>query len=79
MASKMSKFCVIGPKCGRTHGEHERKWFDSEEAAVEHAEALLKGRQPGSSPAFVVEVKRVVEVEPHPIVTRAPRHGDFDC
>lgn len=77
MATKMSKFCVIGPTCGRVSNEHERKWFDSEDAAGDHAESLLKGRPPGSTPAFVVEVKRVVEVEPHPIVNRTPRRDDF--
>lgn len=77
MASKMSKFCVIGLTCGRVSNEHERKWFESEADATEHAQSLLKGRPPGSQPAFVVEVKRVVEVEPHPIVTRTPRRDDF--
>jgi hypothetical protein len=78
--SKISKFCVIGPRVGRVNGEHYRKWFDKETgpgSAEEHAQELLKGRQPGSAPAFVVEVKRVIEVEPHPIVTRAPHKSDF--
>lgn len=76
-SAKMNKFCVIGPRVGRVNGEYDRKWFDSEDEAEEHAKSLLQGRQPGSAPAFVVEVKRVVEVEPHPIVVRAPRKADF--
>lgn len=77
MASKMSKFCVIGPKCGRAEGEFDRKWHDSEAEAVAHGRQLLKGRQPGAAPAFIVEVKRVLEVEPHPITSRAPSKDDF--
>lgn len=79
MASKMNRFCVIGPNCGRYSSEYERKWFDSEADAAKHADSLLQGREPGSSPAFVVEVKRVVEVRPHPIVHRAPQSRDFPC
>lgn len=72
------KFCVIGPKCGRNVSEYDRRWFPTEDEAVEHAESLLRDRQPGSSPAFVVEVKQVVEVKPHPIVARRPTSSDFD-
>jgi len=75
--ANLRKFCVIGPKCGRNVGEYDRKWFESEDDAIDHAKSLMKDRQPGASPAFVVEVKQVVEVESRPITVRRPNTCDF--
>ncbi len=77
MASNKGKFCVIGPQCGRVTGQHDRKWFDSEDDAVDHAKSLMSGRQPGSTPALVVEVKQVVEIAGPPVTVRRPRETDF--
>ena len=74
----IKKFCVIGPKCGRMSSEYDRKWFESQEEAEDHARSLLRDREPGSSPAFVVEVRSVVEVKPHPISVRSARKDDFE-
>lgn len=80
MVAKNTKgqFCVIGPNCGRFEGQVGRQWFGTEAAAIEHAQDLMRGRAPGSQAALVVQVTKVVEVEPHPIVTRNPRAHEFE-
>lgn len=78
----MNKFCCVGVHCGQVFRNMPRQWFDTEKAAIEHAQEIIaRTVRSGHEPISLIIAQAVRVVEPEmslpPIKTRKPKEGDF--